>query len=143
MVSSFDIYATSAMLFASYFVVKHIRWYLRIRAFRRTMQVVPLIFSPASPIRRLFPRKYQTFHYDWHLQSGSQIYRDLGSDIFVFVCLFEFDSVCTRDPDAFVQVKVTDFDRFPRDVRQFKMVLPYVGVKLNLVVNIWTKYCHH
>src|SRR5437762_465039 len=69
-------------------------FFLRLHNFRETMPAIP-----SHPIVHsgFFPRKYQTFHKDWHLHAQCSIYHKLNSDIFALVCLFEYDKVLSAN----------------------------------------------
>lgn len=100
-------------------------WLWRIRSFKKTMPVIPALFPPDSNYRRLFPKAWQTFHQDWNMQYKRTIYRKLNSDIFALVCLFEYDKVYYCDPEAVVDMKVTQSEQFPKDMVIFSKVCPY------------------
>jgi hypothetical protein len=104
------------------FIIKVANWILRIRAFRKTMPVIPALFPPDSHYRRLWPKQWQTFHQDWHMQYKRKIYHELNSDIFVLCCLFEYDKVQVTDPAAVVDVKSTQPKEFPKDMQIFSKV---------------------
>ena len=112
-------------LFALYILVRLVQWAVRIHQFRRTMPVIPLLFPPRSVIRKLIiPKSWQRYHFDWFFHSKGHEYRTLKSDVFAMVCLFEYDTVCVRSPEAFCEMKITDLERFPKDQAQFKLVCP-------------------
>src|SRR5436190_15259683 len=113
-------YFTGAII--SYLVLKIARWMIRIRTFRQTMPVVPVLFPHTSLLRKVFPRKWQTYHFDWYMHTKGTCYDKLNTDIFAMVSLFESDSVTIRDPQAYVEIVITDPDRFPKDLVQFKLV---------------------
>jgi hypothetical protein len=102
-------------------------WFWRIRSFKKTMPVIPALFPPDSNYRRLFPKKWQTFHQDWNMQYKRTIYHKLNSDIFALVCLFEYDKVYYCDPEAVVDMKVTKAEQFPKDMVIFSKVCLYFG----------------
>jgi hypothetical protein len=87
----------------------------RIRTLEKTMPVIVSLFPTYSFVRRLWPKKWQTFHMDWPLQYNRSIYKKLGSDIFALVCLFEHDNVFFCEPMATIDVKTTQCEEFPRD----------------------------
>jgi hypothetical protein len=97
-------------------------WFWRIRAFKKTMPVIPTLFPPDSNYRRLFPKSWQTFHQDWHMQYKRTVYHKLNSDIFALVCLFEYDKVFYCDPKAVIDMKVTKAEQFPKDMVIFRKV---------------------
>ena len=97
-------------------------WIGRIRAFRKQMPVVPTLFPPDSHYRRVWPKKWQTFHQDWNMQYKRTIYRRLGSDIFALVCLFEYDKVYIAEASAVLDLKIAQADRFPKDMLIFSKV---------------------
>jgi hypothetical protein len=109
-------------LLALYIAVRVIQWLIRIHQFRKTMPVIPLLVPPRSILRKLIPISWQRYHFDWFLHSRGHDYRALRSDVIAMVCLFEYDTVCVSDADAFCEMKITDGERFPKDNRQFKMV---------------------
>ena len=86
------------------------------------MPVIPLLLPPRSILRKLVPTSWQRYHFDWFLHGKGHEYRQLESDVIAMVCLFDYDTVCIRDPEAFCEMKITDWDRFPKDMVQFKMV---------------------
>jgi hypothetical protein len=110
------------VLFGIYLSRKLALWMMRKRAFSRTMPTVAVLLPPDSLLRKVWPRKWQTFHYDWYLHNKKTVYQQLGSDVFALVSLFGDDTVTTRDPAAFVEVKITDSERFPKDLKQVSVV---------------------
>jgi hypothetical protein len=100
---------------ASSLVFRIIRWISRIRSLRRSMPVIPVLFPDTSLFRFLLPKKWQTFHIDWHVQHGRIIYRKHNSDVFALVSLFEEDKIFISDPNAIIEVKVTGAHRFQND----------------------------
>src|SRR5277367_5305138 len=111
-------------LWGVYIIVRLVQWVIRIHRFRKTMPVIPLIIPPRSIIRKLLPKSWQRYHFDWFLHSKGHEYRTLQSDVFAMVCLFEYDTVCVRSAEAFCEMKITDGERFPKDQAQFKLVSP-------------------
>ena len=89
------------------------------------MPVVTALFPPDSIYRRIWPKKWQTFHQDWHMQYKRSIYDKLGSDNFALICFFEYDKVYLTEPDAVVEMKVTKADIYPKDMVIYKKVLPF------------------
>jgi len=122
-----------------FFLVKVVNWYFRIRAFRKTMPAVAALFPPDSLYRQLWPKNWQSFHKDWHMQFQRSVYQKLNSDIFVLVCLFEYDKVFVSDPAAVLELKITKPKEFPRDMQIFRRVYSIQCNKLNLVCCIWQK----
>jgi hypothetical protein len=120
------------------FLRKLIGWIMRIRAFRKTMPTIATLFPPESPYRLLWPKRWQTFHKDWHMQYQRSIYRKLDSDIFAIVCLFEYDKVFVSDPAAVLDLKIFQPREFPRDMHVFKRVYSNV-VDVNVVCCVWKK----
>ena len=119
---SYNLYLASFVVLC--FFHKLIKWVLRIRKFRQSMPVIPTLFPPESLFRRLIPRKYQRYHFDWHLHLKGYPYNHFNSDVVAFVCFFEHDVIAVRDPEVFVHVKITDFEQFPKGKSLlFKMVL--------------------
>lgn len=115
-----------ALLAFGYSLVRNvILWLWRIRSFQKTMPVIPALFPPDSHYRRIWPKNWQTFHQDWHMQYKRTVYHKLGSDIFALVCLFEYDKVFYCDPEAVVDMKVTQAEQFPKDMIIFSKVLLY------------------
>lgn len=119
---SHGVYYVGAVTISIYVIFKLTQWYFRIQSFSKSMPVVPVIFPPASLFRRLLPRSWQAYHIDWYFHSKGAIYKERRSDVVALVSLFQYDCVCTRDANAFVEVKITDGARFPRDLSQFRMV---------------------
>ena len=79
------------LIFLLNFLHKVYKWQLRLHTFRRNgMPAIPVLITPFSPLRRLFPKSLQTFHFDWSLSHRHTIYSALESDIFVLVSLFDF-----------------------------------------------------
>lgn len=122
------------------FIIKIANWILRVRIFRKTMPVIPTLFPPDSHHRRLWPKKWQTFHQDWHMQYKRKIYLHLGSDIFVLCCLFEYDKVLVTDAAAVVDIKTTQPRAFPKDMQIFSKVYSVcVRFLLTLIVcGLWS-----
>jgi hypothetical protein len=108
--------------FVFLFVYRVVNWFLRIRTFRKTMPAIPTLFPPDSQYRQVWPKKWQTFHKDWHMQYQRSVYRQLDSDIFALVCLFQYDKVFVSDPSAVLELKVIKPREFPRDMHVFKRV---------------------
>src|SRR5947207_15074375 len=94
-----------------------ISWIRRIRVFRQSMPVIPTLFPPDSLFRRIWPRKWQTFHQDWNMQYKRTLYHKLGSDNFALVCLFEYDKVYLAEPAAVLDLKTAKAEQFPKDMR--------------------------
>lgn len=122
---------TPSILFGIYVLRKLVLWMMKKRVFSQTMPTIAVLLPPDSLIRKVWPKKWQTFHYDWYLHNKKTVYQRLGSDIFALVSLFGDDTVITRDPAAFVEVKITNSERFPRDLKQISVVCPLV-MKLRL-----------
>lgn len=118
---------------------KVVLWIGRIRTFKKTMPVVLSLLPPNSIFRFFWPKKWQTFHQDWHMQYGRTIYRKLGSDIFALVCLFEYDYVYFCDPLANMGISVTQPNQFPRDTYLAAKVLPYISTMLRVDCRLWPK----
>jgi hypothetical protein len=123
------------------FLRKVFNWIIRIRNYRKTMPAIPALFPSDSQYRQLWPKKWQRFHKDWHMQYQRSIYRKLDTDIFVLVCLFEYDKVFVSDPAAVLELKVVRPKDFPRDMQVFKKVYPIANYQLNLVCGIWKECC--
>ena len=117
----FIVYIGIALVLIS-IVVKFTLWMRRIRALRQFMPVVPVVFAPTNILRNVIPRKLQKFHNDWCLHHRRSIYRDLGSDVIAFVSLFQYDQVWVSDPASFVEVKVTNTKKYPKDLRILRAV---------------------
>jgi hypothetical protein len=113
---------STTLLLTTLFLHRLLKFFIRLRNFRKTMPAIPCLFPPDSPFRLLLPRKYQTFHKDWHLHYQRSIYRQLGSDIFALVCLFEYDKVFVCEPEAVLEIKLYKPREFPRDMQVFKKV---------------------
>src|ERR1700719_422325 len=97
-------YISILVVFFCIFLLKVIRWAFRIRQFRKQMPAIPVLFPPLHFCRVIWPKKFQTFHYDWYLHSNQKgyrgVYRPLGSDVFALVSLFGTDYVCISDPEV-------------------------------------------
>jgi hypothetical protein len=120
------IYPSALVVVALLFLRKLINWILRIRSFRKTMPVIPTLFPPDSAYRQLWPKKWQRFHKDWHMQYKRSVYRKLDSDIFALVCLFEYDKLFVAEPAGVLDLKLVQPREFPRDMVVFKRVYPNV-----------------
>src|SRR6266496_3204500 len=114
-------------------------WIGRIGTFKKTMPVVIALFPTNSFFRLFWPKKWQTFHQDWHMQYNRTIYRKLGSDIFAMVCVFGYDNVFICDPLATIDIAVTQSDRFPRDTQVAEKVFPCLGTMLRVDWCLWSK----
>ena len=110
------------VLFSLLFVRRIVRWRRRLREVAKTMPAIPVLFPPTSVFRSLWPQKWQTYHSNWHTQYRRKMYQSLNSDIFALISLFEYDKIFVCDPHAATEMKVTNAARYPKDVRQFKMV---------------------
>jgi cytochrome P450 len=88
------------------------------------MPVIPVLFPHTSLFRFLFPKKWQTFHIDWHIQYGRTIYQNHNSDIIALISLFEEDKIFISDPNAIIEIKVTGAHRFQIDSEAIAKVLP-------------------
>ena len=97
-------------------------WIGRIRAFKKQMPIIVTLFPPDSHYRRIWPKKWQTFHQDWNMQYKRTIYEKLGSEIFALVCLFEYDKVYFAEASAVLDLKIVQADRFPKDMLIFRKV---------------------
>src|SRR5579859_6018042 len=86
------------------------------------MPVEPVLFPNTSIFRLLAPQKWQTFHRDWHMRYGREIYRKHNSGIFALVSLFQTDKIFVADPEMFVELKVTRADRFQIDTMEAEKV---------------------
>lgn len=117
-----DVPLTAIIILGLLFGIKIVLWRLRIHRFRKSMPVIPVLFPPGSLNRKLWPKKWQKYHYDWYLHSRRKVYQDLNSDIFAFVSLFEGDSICFRDPNVFMETKVLHASEYPKDLRTVKAV---------------------
>ena len=113
------------------FVVRTVKWLLRVRRYRKFMPVEAVLFPNTSILRLLWPQKWQRFHRDWHMRYGWDIYRKNNSDIFALVSLFEKDKIFVAGPEMFVELKVTGSDRFQIDTMEaakvycFRVVIIY------------------
>src|SRR5438045_5556372 len=127
MAISYSTYLAGIVTF--YLFQKLIKWHLRIRKFSQSMPVIPIVFPTQSLFRRLFPHKYQRYHFDWHLHLKGNPSDELNSDVFAFVCFFAYDVIAVRDPDVFVHVKITEMEQFPKpEIIELQMVLLKMGV---------------
>lgn len=100
------------------------QWIRRLMILKREMPVVPVLFPSISKVRLLFPERWQTYHRDWHMRLGRRFYKSRGSDIVALVSLFEYDQIFVSDPAAFVEIKVTRFDRYQKDIVQARKGFP-------------------
>lgn len=98
------------------------KWIRRVFILKKAIPVVPVLFPSISKIRLFIPRKWQTYHRDWHTTLGRTFYTSQGSDIVALVSLFEYDQIFISDPAGFVEVKVTRFDGYEKDAIQAKKV---------------------
>jgi hypothetical protein len=104
------------------------KWIKRIRAVRKTMPVIPVLFPTTNRYRYLWPRKWQSYHRDWHMRLGRTLYHELDSDVFAMISLFQNDQVFVSDPAAIVELKVTGTDRFQVDLLQISKVCSFQGM---------------
>jgi hypothetical protein len=95
-----------------------LRCYARIRKVRRSIPVVPVLFPSTSRFRLLYPKKWQRYHRDWHMQIGRQFYRE--SDIVALISLFEYDQMFVSDPAAVLETYTSG--RFQKDLVQASKV---------------------
>lgn len=121
MISSNVVLATTISL-SLYLIIRIIQWNFRLIAYRQRMPFIPILFPPESLVRVVWPRKWQTYHFDWHLHSKAKPYQLLNSDIFAFVSLFGHDTIVVRDPDAYVQMRITEPEHYPKDLHQYRVV---------------------
>ena len=94
------------------------RWVARIRTTRKRIPAVPVLFPTTSRFRLLFPKKWQVYHRDWHMQFGRAFYRD--SDIVAMISLFGHDQLFVTDPAAILEMNVSG--RFQKDLVQASQV---------------------
>jgi hypothetical protein len=94
------------------------QWVARIRATRKRIPIVPVLFPTTSRFRLLCPKKWQVYHRDWHMQFGRAFYRD--SDIVAMISLFEHDQLFVTDPEAVLEMNVSG--RFQKDLVQASQV---------------------
>jgi hypothetical protein len=115
-----------AIVALGWILIKVVQWQLRAHEMSKHMPVYRLFFQPLSLFRWLFPKKWQRFHYDWHLHTNlpghMTPYQSSGSDIIALVVLFGNDQVCIAGPELFVEVKVNGATRYPKDLRTVKVV---------------------
>ena len=121
MISS-NIVLASTIFVSLCLVIKIIRWHFRFKEYRQRMPFIPILFPPESLFRVLWPRKWQTYHFDWHLHLKAKPYQLLNSDIFALVSLFGHDTIVVRDPDAYVQMRITEPEHYPKDLHQVQLV---------------------
>src|SRR5271170_2536238 len=95
-----------------------LRWVSRIRATRKRIPVVPVLFPTTSRFRLLFPKGWQVYHRDWHMRIGRSFYRD--SDIVAMISLFEHDQMFVTDPEAVLEMNISG--RFQKDLVQASQV---------------------
>lgn len=65
------------------------------------------------------------------------LYRELGSDTFAMISLFQYDQVFTCDPACIVEMKVTGTDRFQIDLLQVSKVLT-TSYFVDVDFDLWT-----
>lgn len=119
-----------------------VSWIRRIHMLRKSMPVIPTLFPPDSHFRRLWAKKWQTFHQDWNMQYKREWYTKLKSDNFALVCLFEYDRVYLTDPAAVYDLNIDKADQFLKDMQIFHKVIA-LGLPVNgQVCSLWTK-CRH
>jgi hypothetical protein len=106
-------------------------WVERIRAIRKSIPVVPVLFPSTSKYRLLLPKSWQVYHLDWPMQHGRKIYHQQGSDIFALVSLFEHDKIFVSNPESLLEIKVTGSDRFQKDILAVQTVLPFCFNQIN------------
>lgn len=94
-----------------------IQWRVRITKIRRTMPVVPVLVDPYSLVRRLFPKKWQTYHRNWQFQER-KAYDNLCIDIIPLICLFGNDIVYVSDADAVVEIAMNT-QYYPKDLKLY------------------------
>jgi hypothetical protein len=111
-----NIFSVVCMVVAALFFRNLAKWIIRIRGYRKTMPTVHALFPPDSQYRLIWPKKWQTFHKDWHMQYHRSIYQKLDSDIFAVVCFFQYDKVFICDPAAVLDVNIVKPREFPRDM---------------------------
>jgi hypothetical protein len=97
-------------------------WIRRIHMLRKSMPVIPTLFPPDSYFRRLWPKKWQTFHQDWNMQYKRTWYTKLKSDNFALVCLFEYDRIYLTEPSAVYDLNIDKADQFLKDMQIFHKV---------------------
>ena len=113
-----------ALLLAGHLLFRVVAWVHRIRRFRKSMPVVPVLFPETSIFRILWPQRWQTWHRDWHMRQGRASYRQVHSDVFALVSLFETDSVITCNPHALYELTVAGFSRFQMNLKEAELVPP-------------------
>lgn len=99
-----------------------ISWIRRIRMVGKCMPVIPTLFPPDSHFRRIWPKRWQTFHQDWNMQYKRAWYHKLKSDNFALICLFEYDRVYLTEPDAVNDLNIEKSGRFLKDMQIFHKV---------------------
>ena len=104
------------------FSLRIVRWLARIHKVRKTMPVVPSLFPSRSKYRMLIPKRWQTYHRDWHMEYGRDLYKSHNSDVFALINLFEYDNVFVSDPEGVLEMKVTGSDRYQIDLYQASQV---------------------
>ena len=122
MISSGSSLLTVALVVAGYVAFRVMDWLQRIREFRKSMPVVPVLFPETSMFRIVWPQRWQTWHRDWHMHQGRELYRRLDSDVFALVSLFETDSVITCNPHALYELTVSGFPRFQMNLKEAELV---------------------
>lgn len=88
------------------------------------MPVVPVLITPYALVRRLLPKKWQTYHADWQFQER-KTFDNLSTDIIPLVCLFGIDLVYVSDADAIVEMAM-NIQNYPKDLRLYRK--SYIGV---------------
>jgi len=59
------------LLLGTWFLHRLLKWHLQLRLLRKSMPGIPVVavlFQPWSLLRRLFPKKWQTYHSGWQFQ---------------------------------------------------------------------------
>ena len=102
-------------LFISYFAYRFLRWRLRIAKLRRTMTVIPIVFDSWSILRRLWPKGWQKYHYDWTFHNRGQ-YGTFQSDIVALIPLFGFNVIYIADADAIAEIAANPVI-YPKDLQ--------------------------
>ena len=81
------------------------------------MPVVPVVVASYALVRRLLPKKWQTYHADWQFQER-KTYDNLSTDIIPLICLFGSDTIYVSDANAIVEMAMNI--NYPKDLRLYR-----------------------
>jgi len=83
------------------------------------MFVVPMLIPPFSDKRRFFPRKWQTFHFDWSFTYRRQ-YATMfpNNDVIAFVSFFGVDCIYCANAEGVSELAMNP-TRYPKDLKLY------------------------